>query len=91
MISDLGYGAYFFFASILVAMGTWSFFFVPETKGVSLEEMDELFMRPVHKAVWAQMRGKPLFVNEDQAARSKGLEKSAVGHVESVPSRKGGM
>jgi len=30
MISDLGYGAYFFLASILVAMGIWSFFFVPD-------------------------------------------------------------
>ena len=48
-------------------------------------------MRPVHKAVWAQMRGMPLFVDEGQAARSKGLEKSAVEHVESVPNRKGGM
>ena len=34
MISDLGYGAYFFFGVILVAMGIWSFFFVPETKGM---------------------------------------------------------
>jgi hypothetical protein len=33
MISDLGYGAYFFFGAILVLMGIWSFFFVPETKG----------------------------------------------------------
>lgn len=36
MISDLAYGAYFFFAAILVCMGIWAFFFVPETKGVSL-------------------------------------------------------
>lgn len=34
MISDLGYGAYFFFGVILIAMGIWSFFFVPETKGM---------------------------------------------------------
>lgn len=33
MISDLGYGAYFFFSSILMLMGIWAFFFVPETKG----------------------------------------------------------
>ncbi|TIA59462.1 MFS general substrate transporter, partial [Aureobasidium pullulans] len=43
MISDLGYGAYFFFGVILVAMGIWSFFFVPETRGITLEEMDALF------------------------------------------------
>jgi len=33
MISDLGYGAYFFFGAILILMGIWSFFCVPETKG----------------------------------------------------------
>lgn len=33
MISDLGYGAYFFFSGILVCMGIWAFLFVPETKG----------------------------------------------------------
>lgn len=35
MISDLGYGAYFFFGAILILMGIWSFFCVPETKGKS--------------------------------------------------------
>jgi hypothetical protein len=74
MISDLGYGAYFFFASILVAMGVWAFFFVPETKGISLEEMDMLFQRPMHKAVWAQIRGKPILNEEEVIARSKGLD-----------------
>lgn len=60
MISDLGYGAYFFFGVILVCMGIWSLFFVPETKGKTLEEMDALFMRPVYKTVWAQIRRKPI-------------------------------
>ncbi|KAH7341192.1 quinate permease [Pyrenochaeta sp. MPI-SDFR-AT-0127] len=93
MISDLGYGAYFFFASILVAMGVWSFFFVPETKGITLEEMDMLFMEPMHKAVWAQLRGKPIFTGEDVIARSKGLEpvkekEIGVERVEAVETKK---
>ncbi|KAL2752310.1 hypothetical protein ACRALDRAFT_2060920 [Sodiomyces alcalophilus JCM 7366] len=58
MISNLGYGAYFFFGSILFAMGIGSFFFVPETKGVTLEEMDTLFMEATYKAVWGQLRGE---------------------------------
>ncbi|KAK1982934.1 general substrate transporter [Colletotrichum cereale] len=58
MISDLGYGAYFFFASILMLMGIWAFFFVPETKGLTLEDMDALFLSPTHKTVWAQMKGR---------------------------------
>ena len=73
MISDLGYGAYFFFATILLCMGIWSFVFVPETKGVTLEDMDALFMRPVHQVVWAQMRGRPLPIDETEAGRTKGI------------------
>jgi sugar porter (SP) family MFS transporter len=96
MISGLGYGAYFFFASILAAMGVWSFFFVPETKGVTLEEMDALFLKPMHKAVWAQIRGKPLFVDEDEVAHTKGMgavrEKDfGVEHVESIRKHNGGL
>jgi sugar porter (SP) family MFS transporter len=75
MISDLGYGAYFFFSAILVCMGIWSFFFIPETKGVTLEEMDALFMKPIHKAVWAQMRGRP--VVQDVDTRRIGSESTA--------------
>lgn len=58
MISDLGYGAYFFFGVILILMGVWSFFCVPETKGVSLEEMDALFAGSATKAVWDRLRGR---------------------------------
>lgn len=74
MISDLGYGAYFFFAAILVSMGVWAFFFVPETKGISLEEMDALFLRPMHTAVWAQLRGRPILSEEQVVARTKGID-----------------
>lgn len=74
MISDLGYGAYFFFAAILVSMGVWAFFFVPETKGISLEEMDALFLRPMHRAVWAQLRGRPVLSEEQVVARTKGID-----------------
>jgi hypothetical protein len=43
MITSLGYGTYFFFASLMICMGFWAWFFVPETKGKTLEEMDALF------------------------------------------------
>ena len=61
MITSLGYGMYFVFGGILLGMGVWAFIFVPETKGISLEEMDSLFLQPMHKVVWAQMRGKNKF------------------------------
>ncbi|TDZ73152.1 putative quinate permease [Colletotrichum trifolii] len=38
-----GYGMFFMFGSFGFAMGLFVYFFVPETKGLSLEKMDELF------------------------------------------------
>jgi hypothetical protein len=46
MITSLGYGTYFFFAALMILMGIWSFFYVPETKGLTLEDMDRLFGVP---------------------------------------------
>lgn len=43
MISDIGYGTYFVFASFITLSIPFVYFFVPETKGLSLEEMDILF------------------------------------------------
>lgn len=65
MITDLGYGAYFFFSTVLVLMGLWAFICIPETKGLTLEEMDALFMQSTHKVVWARLRRKQL---EDETA-----------------------
>ncbi|OBT43184.1 hypothetical protein VE00_06419 [Pseudogymnoascus sp. WSF 3629] len=38
-----GYGTYFIFGSFCAAMFVFTWFFVPETKGISLERMDDLF------------------------------------------------
>ncbi|KAI0007685.1 sugar transporter [Xylariaceae sp. FL0662B] len=57
MITSLGYGTYMFFGSLMVVMGFWAFFFVPETKGLTLEDMDYLFMQTTHKVVWKSVVG----------------------------------
>ncbi|CUA72755.1 putative quinate permease [Rhizoctonia solani] len=50
MITSLGYGTYFFFASLMIIFGAWAYFFVPETKGKTLEDMDRIFGAPdAHK------------------------------------------
>lgn len=72
MISDLGYGAFFFFGAILSLMGVWAFFFVPETKGVTLEQMDALFARPVAKTVWRQIRKQPLDLDGKEGREEDG-------------------
>lgn len=38
-----GFGAYIFFGAFCVIAFVYVWFFVPETKGKSLEEMDEVF------------------------------------------------
>lgn len=35
MITSLGYGTYMFFGALMIVMGFWALFFVPETKGRS--------------------------------------------------------
>ncbi|KAK8079086.1 hypothetical protein PG994_002893, partial [Apiospora phragmitis] len=85
MISDLGYGAYFFFGSILVSMGIWAFFFVPETKGVMLEQMDALFAKSTVKVVWAQIRGKPVLLEDTVATTGKRDSKEVM--VEEIESK----
>jgi MFS family permease len=43
MVSNIGYGTYFVFATCLTLSIPFVYFFVPETKGLSLEEIDILF------------------------------------------------
>jgi hypothetical protein len=43
MIQNIGYGTYFVFATTTTISIPWVYFFVPETKNLSLEEMDRLF------------------------------------------------
>ena len=43
MVQHTGYGAYVFFAVFCALAFIWTYFFIPETKGKSLEQMDEVF------------------------------------------------
>lgn len=42
-MGQAGYGMFFMFGCFDFLMGAFVWFFIPETKGVSLEKMDELF------------------------------------------------
>ncbi|KAK8869535.1 hypothetical protein IAR55_000101 [Kwoniella newhampshirensis] len=39
----MGWGTWIFFAACLMLSAVWAYFFLPETKGLRLDEMDELF------------------------------------------------
>ncbi|KAM3464999.1 hypothetical protein NHJ6243_002065 [Beauveria neobassiana] len=58
MFDALGYGVYFFFASLMMVSCVFVFFCVPETKSIPLEAMDRLFHeRPVWRAHGRVMAG----------------------------------
>ncbi|KAF2126609.1 general substrate transporter [Dothidotthia symphoricarpi CBS 119687] len=51
MFLKMSYGVYMFFASLMILSIPYVYFLIPETKGIPLEKMDELFeIKPAHKA-----------------------------------------
>jgi hypothetical protein len=43
LVQNTGFGAYTFFAVFCLLALVWTFIFVPETKGRTLEQMDDVF------------------------------------------------
>jgi SP family sugar:H+ symporter-like MFS transporter len=43
MLAEITYGTFLLFGALCIAMGIWTIFCVPETKGVPLESIGELF------------------------------------------------
>jgi hypothetical protein len=83
MLVHMKFGTYIFFGTMCVFGALFITFFVPETKGRSLEEMDELFEDEdsVSKAdkermdrIWAALTS-----NQDVL-----VEKSSIMHIEKV-------
>lgn len=51
MFLTMSYGVYFFFASLMILSIPFVYFLIPETKGIPLERMDELFeIKPTRQA-----------------------------------------
>ncbi|PNY25642.1 Uncharacterized protein TCAP_04420 [Tolypocladium capitatum] len=75
-----GYGMFFMFGGFDILMGTFVWFCVPETKGLSLEKMDELFgvADTLEKDEEAAERARPASVREDPRAEKAGGSRSAV-------------
>ncbi|PTB42235.1 uncharacterized protein TrAFT101_008672 [Trichoderma asperellum] len=63
-----GYGMFFMFGSFCFIMGLFVWFFVPETKGLSLERMDDLFgVTELAKQVDAEPElGRPDSIREER-------------------------
>lgn len=61
MVNGMHYGIFFFFACIALLSIPFVFFFVPETKGIPLEEIDRLFKKGVparmaHSIVYEELK-----------------------------------
>ncbi|KAL0250138.1 hypothetical protein I308_103446 [Cryptococcus tetragattii IND107] len=88
-----GYGAFIFFAIWSILAGVWSVFFVPETKGRTLEQMDAVFKS--HTAIEdAQARDDILQIICKEALNSTNnpgqVPKMEVEMVENVDEKKSG-
>lgn len=61
MFLAMGYGVYYFFASLMILSVFFVYFLMPETKGIPLEAMDRLFDRKLvprhaHAIVLAELK-----------------------------------
>ncbi|EFQ25200.1 uncharacterized protein GLRG_00344 [Colletotrichum graminicola M1.001] len=43
IFSSFGYGTWFFFASWMIVATAWAYIFLPETKGLTMDQMDVIF------------------------------------------------
>ncbi|KAI1623730.1 general substrate transporter [Exophiala viscosa] len=83
MFATMSYGVYFFFASLMLCAVVFSYFLIPETKGIPLEAMDRLFSnehpaRKAHKIVLAELRVE----DQDFRRQSVAMEKPGVEQLE---------
>ncbi|KAL2221126.1 general substrate transporter [Thermoascus aurantiacus ATCC 26904] len=75
MFASMGYGVYFFFASLMILSIFFVFFLLPETKGVPLESMDQLFEeRPTWRAHGAVMSR----LHEEEERFRRDIEQSGI-------------
>ncbi|PWN47063.1 general substrate transporter [Violaceomyces palustris] len=90
MFRDMGYGVYLFFASLMILSVIYIFFLLPETKGVPIESMNDLFsIRPVrhaHSQVMSELQARER-ISDGMAPRGVG---ATVDTLEKRTSHSGG-
>jgi len=93
MFTTMGYGVYFFFASLMICSIVFVFFLLPETKGIPLESMDRLFSRELtprkaHRIVMKELHADEELFRRNVEGSGLGLSKGELGekaaHVEIV-------
>jgi hypothetical protein len=75
MFAQMEYGVYFFFASLMILSSIFVYFLIPETKGIPLESMDDLFKT---KPVWRAHGAMLVTLREEEERFRREMEESGV-------------
>jgi len=88
MFLTMGYGVYFFFASLMILSIPFVYFLIPETKSVPLEAMDRLFeikpVRNANKVIITELRGQEEEFRHDADGAGLAVEKTKDSRIERV-------
>lgn len=81
-----GCGVYYFFACMMICSIPFTYFLIPETKGIPLESMDRLFeikpVRKAHKTVHAEDAAREEEFRHDAEGAGLSIAKEKLEHVE---------
>lgn len=94
MFTAMGYGVYFFFASLMIFSAIYVWFLLPETKGVPLESMNRLFEktltpRKAHSIVLSELQQQEAEFRRNIDSSNLHIEKEAPGEHEHIEYTKG--
>jgi sugar porter (SP) family MFS transporter len=88
MFLTMGYGVYFFFASLMILSVPFVYFLIPETKSIPLEAMDRLFeIRPAsgaNKIVMTELAQEDQEFRHDAEGAGLSVSKEKTAHLEQV-------
>lgn len=88
MFNKMNYGVYFFFACLMILSIPFIYFLIPETKGVPLEHMDELFeiknVRAAHGELMARLMEQEQEFRHDAEGAGLTIEKTKNEQMEEV-------
>jgi hypothetical protein len=88
MFLTMGYGVYFFFASLMILSIPFVYFLIPETKSVPLEAMDRLFeikpVRNANKVIITELREQEEEFKHDTDGAGLTAEKTKDSRIERV-------
>lgn len=85
MVAAMGYGTFVFFGLMCVIGAAFVYFLVPETKNLTLEEMDEVFGDEAGNAIEDRNRLMKIYtqlglITPEESGISDGAEKTSDSH-----------